>query len=122
MKISDRQLTVGEILTHLKNKEPDTGVRFDFGYFSPGTFHSYRGYYEDLAVEYVKEDCTVEQLRNRLQACLGTDFYGWKGGTFTMYSDTPVWVANSGEACGVAIVDVIDHGWRLTLKTELIDH
>lgn len=49
------------------------------------------------------------------------DFEGYKGGFYTMTADTPVWVANYGEATGVAVVDVLDLGHAVILQTELVD-
>lgn len=52
-QMSDRQMTLGELIKTLKRKDQDKYITFDFVHFRPaGGVHSYRGYYEDLAIGY----------------------------------------------------------------------
>lgn len=122
-KRSDIQMSLGELISALRRKDPDAIVMFDFVHFSPsGGVHSYRGYYEDLAIGYaVGSDTKVSDLLGWLEKAVGETFYGYKGGSYTMGDDTPVWVANSNETGSTVIVDVVDEGWRVLLKTASID-
>lgn len=123
MRVSDQQMTLGELISTLKRKRPETPVYLDFVHFVPdATVHSYRGYYEDLAIGYKKGgDCSVSDLLAALEKANGATFHGWKGGEYDMDDDTPVWVANDSESGGTAIMDVVDDKWRIILKTEMID-
>ena len=123
MRATEDQLTVGELVSILKRKDPELWVYFDFVHMRPdGGVHSYRGYYEDLAIGYESGgECTVAQLIAWLEKAIGETFYGYKGGEYTMERDTVVWVANHNEAGGTAIVDVVDDSWRVILKTAMVD-
>lgn len=122
-QMSDRQMTLGELIKTLKRKDQDKYITFDFVHFRPaGGVHSYRGYYEDLAIGYESgRDTKVAEVVKWLEEAEGKSFYGYKGGEYTMHSDTAVWVANSNESGGTAIVDVVDDGWCIRLKTECVD-
>lgn len=105
----NQTMTVDEMISTLERKNPSLQVRFDFGYFCPNGLHSYRGYYEQLAIGYESEypsKMNVGQLLALLRDAIGKVFTGWKGGEFTMHGDTPVWVSNDNEACGTGIVDI----------------
>ena len=112
----------GTCFTHIKI----TTVQFGFIHFRPNLrIHSYRGYYEDLALgytdEYQKEDTTVEALLKILEEAVGKTYTGYKGGDFYMDENTALWVANHSESGGTAIVDVIDCSYYIILKVEIID-
>lgn len=122
MRGSEKQITLGELINTLKRKDPETEVTFDFVHFRPTGVHSYRGYYEDLAIGYESgSECKVGTLLAKLIEANGKDFTGYKGGEFMMHRDTVVWVANHNEAGGTAIVDVVDDEWRVILKTAMVD-
>lgn len=117
-----KQLTLGELIEALKKQEPDKWVRFDFCYFRPSGLHSYRGYYEQLAIDYTEGlHKTVLDLLNMLQAAVGADFYGYKGGNYRMTEDTPVWVDKPSDVSGTAVVGVRDNGHAVILETANID-
>jgi hypothetical protein len=63
----------------------------------PGSLDSYRGYYEQLAIEPEMggdgKKVTVEEFLKRLEEAVGATFTGYKGGEFTMDRDTPIWIA-----------------------------
>lgn len=123
MRASDKQMTLGELIATLKRKDAGQHVCLDFVYFVPDcTVHSYRGYYEDAAIGYKDGgECTVGDLLAALEKANGAEFFGYKGGTYTMHDDTVLWVAKSNEAGGTAIVDVVDDGGLIMLKTDKID-
>ena len=105
------QMTLGRFISELEKLPQDQEIE---NVCYP---HSYRGYYEDLALQ--KEPGTrtvvslVEQLRNE---CLGQTFEGYKGGNFHMDEHTPMWIAEYG-CCGVKIMD-IQNGVTFSLITE----
>lgn len=113
---------LGEIIAALKRKNQEHPVTFGFDYARPTRLHSYRGYYEDLAIGYQRgTDCTVGQLVAKLEEARGTVMTGWKGGEYLMHDDTAVWMSNPGDATGMAIVDVVEVPCSIWLKTELVD-
>lgn len=115
-------MTIGEMLAVLKRKDQDLDVMYDFVHFRPDGCHSYRGYYEDLALGYkAGGDMKVGQLVALLDGAMERPHYGYKGGEYSMHSDTPVWVANHNEAGGTGIVDIEDGGWCIRLITKCID-
>lgn len=115
-------MTLGELISTLKRKDPEAGIAFDFVYFRPKGLHSYRGDYSQLAIGYTNEgECKVGDLLKLLEDAVGNDFTGYKGGEFTMSERTSVWVANPSEAGRTAIVDVRDDGTTIRLVTETHD-
>jgi hypothetical protein len=85
-----------ETLDKAAENDPDRVVPLGFG--NP---HSYRGFYEDLAFEPVR-NTTVRQMRDWAHEALGSTYAGWKGGEFTMGQYTNVWLAEQGR-CGETI-------------------
>lgn len=122
MRVSDKQMTAGELLSALKRKDQTLDVVFDFVFFRPNGIHSYRGYYEDLAIGYESGTQTkVGDVVAMLDGVIGQTLHGYEGGKYYMNSDTVLWVANYNESGGTAIVDVIDDRYRIILKTEMVD-
>jgi hypothetical protein len=73
----------------------------DGGY--PGKAGSYRGYYSDLALSKSEAPKTAAEFLAQCEAANGATFRGYKGGDYTMGSDTPLWRAEYGD-CGDAVV------------------
>ena len=118
------QITLGAIMDGLKKAEPGLPVYFDWCRLNPGRFCSYRGYYEDLALGFEDSRYKSVTVGELLQACEeieGKILEGWKGGDYKMTRETPVWVANSGQSTGWAIVGVDVDEYRVILKTQLVD-
>lgn len=84
-------MILSEMIAGLKNLPANTLVE---NLHKP---HSYRGYYEDLAFEKGEGERTAFDLLRECESCIGRDFYGYKGGTYTCTENTRVWVANRGE-------------------------
>ena len=106
----ERQQTLGDLIKFLSPfaDEEETWVVFA-DMTAPTTFHSYRGYYDELAVGFTDESPTprIGEFFKLLKNQVGSTHSGWKGGEFTMEEDTPVWKANlgmmGGEITGVRI-------------------
>jgi len=122
MRGSRYQMTLGELIAALDRKDKDKPVTFGWNYCEPTTVHSYRGDYADLAIGYDKTNwdkrCTVESLLKTLNDANGQTFTGYKGGEYFMDVDTLMWADPSNQACRMAIVDVVDVGHQIWLKTE----
>lgn len=115
-------MRLGNIIEALETAKPDSIVQFDFGGFAPDGVMSYRGYYSDLALGFEKKyDVKVVDVLGWLRGAVGEVFTGYKGGDYLMDRETPVWVANYGDSHGVAVVRVDDQGWRVVLRTAMID-
>jgi hypothetical protein len=80
------------LIEFLQARDPSQTVRIGFG--KP---HSYRGYYDELAFEPVR-DTTVGAMLEAAQSANGRTFTGYKGGDYTMGDYTNCWLAQWGEA------------------------
>lgn len=114
------QLLLGELILKLEAVK-DKGLRmfFDFNNEHPTDLCSWRGSYEELAIEYEgnKEAPTVELFLQELKDTVGCVFQGYKGGEFKMGKNTPVWAANYGDSGETGVVDVIEEQNKVVLKT-----
>lgn len=100
---SEYHLTLGKAI-EVVDKLPETSsVRFDFNNLYPDHPHSYRGYYSDLAFDFTEEKLSAGSFLNFLKGSLDTEYKGYKGGTYKMGENTPLWAANWG-SCGRAII------------------
>lgn len=120
-----KQATVGYLIERLSRFDSEETLRYDFVYMRPTKrLESYRGYYDHLALGYTDksgEELTVKELKKMLEDSIGHDYRGYKGGTYTMYDTTPVWVANNGESGGTAIVDIEKIDCCVTIVTRKLD-
>lgn len=102
--ISD--LDLGQIITHLKSLPQDQATRITL--HSP---HSYRGIYEDLAVEPDDSPSTVGEMLSVFDEACGNTYQGYKGGDFKMERYTTVWLdyrgAGNGERLGQLLLEFI---------------
>lgn len=91
-------MRLGELVAAL-DKLPQ-GAPVQFGYndrLAPKSVNTYRGYYEDLAVQPAEAYVTVQEFRGTLKGAIGHGFIGYKGGKFTMDAKSVVWVSAWGE-------------------------
>ena len=123
------QLTLGELLAKLEaiapslqDKSPE--VIFDFCNYFPTGFDSWRGSYDELALEpseawwgYEGDPMSLDSFIKMCRETIGKEFTGYKGGEFTMGKTTPVWVASHGNSGNTALVDVIHDGYSVILVT-----
>ena len=79
-----------ELIAKLKGHDPAKVVRL--GFRNP---HSYRGDYHSLAFE-PAENVPVGEMLQCAQRALGETYTGYKGGRFTMYDLTGVYLAKPG--------------------------
>jgi hypothetical protein len=85
-------IDLGGIITRLEQEDPNRVL--PIGFANP---HSYRGYYEQLAFEPVR-DISVGDMLTAARAALGTTFEGWKGGDYLMIESTDCWISLHGES------------------------
>lgn len=120
-----RQMTLGDLINAIESLDrispngQEKTVRFDFAYFFPSGISSWRGAYEELALEYSNsgEALTVSKFIQLLKDAVGQTFTGWKGGEFVMTEYTPIWISNPGEACYTAVLGIRDEGWIIIIET-----
>lgn len=120
-----KHATIGYLIERLSRFDQDEELRYDFVYMRPTKcLASYRGYYDQLALGYTNSNSdtlTVGDLKKMLEDSIGKTYTGYKGGEYTMDDTTCVWVANSGEAGGTAIIDIEEIGCYVTIVTKKID-
>ena len=110
-------LLLGQIINLCGGQPSENHVRFDFGGAVPVRVSSYRGFYNDLAIEYVEvyPQPTVREFMRWMEEAVGTTFQGYKGGDFKMYSNSRVWVANYGQVTDTVIIGIVAGDYDLTI-------
>lgn len=83
-------MSLGLVIERLEKADPNKRVKRGFG--QP---MSYRGSYDELAFEPVK-NTTVGEMLVHARSALGKTFEGYKGGDYTMSEYTPCWIAEYG--------------------------
>lgn len=115
------QWTLGEFVSTFKEiaeSTPDMSVIFDFNSMVPGETGSYRGYYEDLAINpVIGKRVTAKMVYDQFCALVGTYVCGWKGGEYRVTPGTALWVADSGNDSGTAVVGVNIYGHIVVIET-----
>jgi len=110
-------ITLGELISKLSECKEDTEVQFDFGYFTPNSFGSWRGSYDQLALSYCDFSITVEQLLQKAEKAVGATYTGWKGGDFHMNASNIIWVSQDGNSNMTVITGLTDLGHKVVLHT-----
>jgi len=118
-------------------KNENLPVVFDIEEYYPIGINSWRGSYEELALEYGDGETilVVTELLEILRPYIGATLEGYKGGSYLMGKITPVWVANYGESIGfrqdpkdykdmtyTAVVNVLEEKDRIIIKTEALEY
>jgi len=130
---TSEQLTLGEIILKLEAiKNPKLPVLFDIKKYHPTGIDSWRGSYNELALEYESKGKTMllSDFLKMLKDTIGKTLTGYKGGDFLMGKTTPVWVANYGEVSGIrrdgykdtAIINIIEAKSAVIIKTKAIEY
>lgn len=117
------QLTLGQLITRLGDMTPslslDASICFDFEYACPTTLTSWRGSYEELALQFEFSGAppSLQDLLTEVRSGVGRVFEGYKGGQYLMHESTPVWVSNYGHAGHTAIIGVFSNGYQVIIET-----
>ena len=100
-------MTLGELIDTLKSFPKDCLVFIKPYDLIPIEFDSYRGYYDQLALNYdINGSCTVEKLLKLAKKSVKKTFIGYKGGNFLMTKNTPVWISNYGNTSNMLLTKV----------------
>lgn len=129
-------ITIGTLITLLRNCDPDATVRYDFPpYQFPTEIDSYRGSYDEPALGHAGRDSHNQSSVNMHgrkdeapkvavviaeleKAINGAIYYeGWKGGQYRYHGTEPLWVDNRGEYNRVAIVGIQDGDSQVIIRT-----
>lgn len=116
-------LNVGELIAELKKHKQSGFLEIDNSpvLLTPSGVDSYRGYYEQLAIEVsVSGSMTVGTLVELLTSRIGTTMTGYKGGQYPISNDTPVWISNYGECSHSRVTGVREskHGIAITWERD----
>lgn len=85
------QLTLGMMIAVLEKMDPEIPTTLRIRWCS------YRGNYSELGAEFeLGSPRKLQELLMDLREVEGSTFSGWKGGEYTMFDTTPVWLAPSG--------------------------
>lgn len=117
-------ITLGKMITALESCDPDAEVSIGSLLLMPTQFTSYRGFYEDLALGYTTdrgEGLSAGRLLEECRKALGATFEGYKGGSYVMSKDTPIWLANYGDYTGWGVRKVKADGYRVRIRIKRID-
>lgn len=123
-----RTMTLGQLIMVLQphavrreveEEDVHRTVYFDFCGMAPSYFCSYRGYYNHLAIVPSRDaGPKASDFIAKLRAADGEVFDGYKGGSYRMDLDTPIWAAYSSDSGSTAIIGLMVEGWRITLLTD----
>lgn len=127
------QLTLGQLIAKLEPivaRQPEiiekysqeAEVVFDFEYLFPTRFASWRGSYDELALNFSsreagKKPLGVSEFLKMCKGTIGQTFWGYKGGDFMMGKATPIWIANYGNSGNTALIEVVDNEYQVILMT-----
>lgn len=121
------QMTLGELIEKLDEFPAHKQISFikseyEETYYPCGT-SSYKGYYDEIAVNYSSTEIDVGAFQRLLKQALYKTFHGYKGGEYKMSPYTPVWAARDSSNCSyLAIVSVfVTEGGKVIIGTRLED-
>lgn len=119
---SEKQLTLGEMIELLRKLPADHPASFAFCRLRPTSLRSYRGFYDHLALGFGEPGTMpVGDLLTELRTAHGHKFEGYKGGSYRMRNDTPMWADNWGDASSTAIVGIKADEYDAMILTEHIE-
>lgn len=123
VEFNQTQLTIGQLIELLewasKRLEDDCSVYYDFGWFAPTDFYSWRGAYDEgcLSIRAGEKALKCSELIGLLKSYIGKTMHGYKGGEYPIHKDCPLWVADSNMSGHTAVFDVITNGYQIILIT-----
>lgn len=117
--------TLGEVILLLQAQPGGNTIRLDFTEDKIKGIESYRGYYEDIALDYGPEYqyswrtalITVSDLLQECEKSVGKTFYGYKGGKYIMRRKTLVWVSGYSHCDQRMLTDIRSDGDITTIIT-----
>lgn len=80
-----------------------------------GDYKEYDKWEKEHATSVDKLPKTANELGELLESILGKEFIGWKGGSYTITKDKPLWLEKSGGACAETPIIGIDKNLNLIL-------
>lgn len=110
------QLTISQIIQKCKTmpnlpiiiKSYDSeNVNNEYVNMYPCNTYSYRGRYDELALNVSNNLTNTNSFFETMQKSLNKTYIGWKGGEFNMENDTFVWVSNYGLSSELMVVDLL---------------
>lgn len=103
-------MTLGEFIDVLKEIPEGSQIIYKAFGCLPGKLASYRGYYEDLALDVLGPEYNkaipVSEVLKECEEAIGKVFTGWKGGDYEASRDTLLWASNTGSCTNMAIIAV----------------
>lgn len=116
------QMTLGEFIEALKKLDGTKQIHFDFCSLVPTRFDSYRGYYDHLFLGFCEDGyITVGEILTRAAAAMGHAYEGYKGGSYTMHSGTPLWAGIYSQSGGSRIVGIKAREYDVLILTQPSD-
>lgn len=122
-------MLLNELIAKLNNCQTKHIIVFDFEdciIYPPAPLHFYRGYYNELSIDYIKRSelksqlpITVKLMKHFCKEAIGKSFIGYKGGEYFMTKDTPLWVSQWGDNSGRILKDVIQERRQVKFITEI---
>jgi len=125
------QLTLGEMMLKLEAvQSKGLPVVFDIQDYHPIGIGSWRGSYNELALEYESGGATLTArgVIALLRGVVGRTLEGYKGGNYLMGKTTPIWVANYGDSMGfreeepTAVVDILETEDEVIIETKALEY
>lgn len=99
--------------------DKERNVYIDWCDLCPGSFHSYRGYYDHLAFDFnVQGTKKVKDFLAECREAEGDHFSGYKGGDYKMDRKTPVWVSQWGDNSHWGIAGIDNDGYTVRIVTK----
>lgn len=113
-----RHWSLGDLIEALKGVDAKKRVTVDDQY-SPGVLDSYRGFYDQLAIEpsELLDPVRVGEFLKRCKVANGGVYHGYKGGEYHMTLNTSVWLSAYGECWSRAVVGLDEHDDRVVIRT-----
>lgn len=117
--VGPEQMTVGEMVVAL-NKVSDLPVVLEDG-AEPGDLSSYRGYYEDLAIESGRKPGRHAKPLTAGEFAVALDrvdvIHGYKGGEYDVGYGTAVWVSEYGICSGRYVNGIVVRDGKCVITT-----
>ncbi len=111
--------TLGDLL-NLCDKYPDHPFRFVGSTLTVGDLHSWRGSYDQPALEPSQDVKTGLQIGQLLREQMTTIHHGWKGGEYRYRESDRFFLANRGSASEFMVIDYRLTNSEVVLITKII--